>query len=130
MTLREQIEQITYQMRSDADDIAVLSDESNHNAQVAAKSIKAWADALDALLAASPVPEAGWQPIASAPTDGTRVLGCVDGEVRFVTWCKTSHVPLYGWNISDQGVEDFDLCYPTHWMPLPLPPAIPSQKED
>ena len=64
-----------------------------------------------------------WQDIRTAPMDGTRFLAIVDGEVRFVVWCKTSHVPIYGFNLADQGVEDFDLCQPTAWMPIPQPPA-------
>lgn len=64
-----------------------------------------------------------WQAIDSAPK-GTRapLLGVVDGDVRLIRWGKTSHVPLYGWCLADQGVEDFDLCKPTHWQPLPEPP--------
>ncbi|WP_408902166.1 DUF551 domain-containing protein [Rhodovarius crocodyli] len=38
-------------------------------------------------------------------------------------WTKTSHVPIYGWCLVDQGGEDTDLCKPTHWMPLPKPPS-------
>ena len=51
----------------------------------------------------------------------------VDGHVRFVAWGKTSHVPIYGWCLADQGVEDFDLCDPECWMPLPASP-VPQEK--
>jgi hypothetical protein len=50
------------------------------------------------------------------------VLGVVEGDVHFIRYGKTSHVPLYGWNVCDQGPEDCDLVEPTHWMPLPKPP--------
>jgi hypothetical protein len=63
-----------------------------------------------------------WQPIETCQPDGRRVLGVVDGAVRFIYWGKTSHVPIYGWNVCDQGAEDCELCEPTHWMPLPEPP--------
>ena len=63
-----------------------------------------------------------WQPIETAPRDAGCLLGWVEGVVRFIQWGKTSHVPLYGWCLADQGPEDFDLCTPTHWMPLPEPP--------
>jgi len=63
----------------------------------------------------------GWRPIETAPK-GCRILGFVDGEVRFIQWGKTSHVPIWGWNLADQGAEEFDLCKPTHWMPLPTAP--------
>lgn len=63
-----------------------------------------------------------WQPIETAPKDGTRLIGFVDGLVRFIYHGKTSHVPIYGWNLGDQGAEDCELCKPSHWMPLPEPP--------
>ena len=62
-----------------------------------------------------------WQPMDTAPRTG-RILGVVEGCVRFIYWGKTSHVPIYGWNLGDQGVEDCELCEPTHWMPVPNPP--------
>jgi hypothetical protein len=61
-----------------------------------------------------------WQPIETAPRD-RRLLGVVDGVVRFIRWGKTSHVPFYGFCLADQGVEDFDLCEPTLWMDVPEP---------
>ena len=65
-----------------------------------------------------------WRPIETAPRDAGMLLGVVDNAVRFISWSKTSHVPLYGWNLADQGVEDFELCEPTHWMPLPDLPTV------
>ena len=62
-----------------------------------------------------------WQPMTTAPPN-QRLLGVVDGDVRIIRWGKTSHVPLYGFCLADQGVEEFDICVPTHWMPLPEPP--------
>ena len=57
----------------------------------------------------------------AAPREGTRMLAVVDGDVRVCAWGKTSHVPLYGWLLVDQGAEDADLCAPASWMPMPLP---------
>ena len=68
---------------------------------------------------------AGWRDIATAPRDGTRILAAVDGAVRVVAYGKTSHLPWRGFCLADQGAEDFDLCKPTHWQPLPAPPAAP-----
>ena len=71
---------------------------------------------------------AEWQSIEPAPKDGTRILAIVpdpdDNEqtIRFVAWGKTSHVPMYGFCLADQGPEHFDLCKPTRWMPLPALP--------
>lgn len=77
-------------------------------------------DAALALMEAVQVQE--WLPIESAPRDAA-FLGCVEGRVRRVHWGKTSHVPIYGFCLADQGAEEFDLCDPTCWMPLPAPPA-------
>jgi hypothetical protein len=63
-----------------------------------------------------------WQTIETAPKDGTSMLAVVDGYVRVIAWGKTSHLPWIGWCIADRGIEDFDLCTPTHWMPMPSPP--------
>lgn len=61
-----------------------------------------------------------WNTMDTAPRE-KRLLGVVDGDVRFIMWTKTSHVPLYGWCLLDEG-EDLDFCEPTHWMPIPVPP--------
>lgn len=57
-----------------------------------------------------------WQPIASAPTDGTRFVARRGGVELLTQWGKTSHVPLYGWCyiLSDYGDPDYDL-----WSPAP-----------
>lgn len=62
-----------------------------------------------------------WLPIATAPKDD-RFLAVVDGEVRVVSYGKTSHVPIEGFCLADQGPEDFDLCRPTAWQLLPPSP--------
>lgn len=63
--------------------------------------------------------EARWQSMDTAPKVVGRIIGAVEGRARFICWGKTSHVPLYGWILTDQGPEDADLCQPTAWMPLP-----------
>lgn len=70
-----------------------------------------------------------WQPIATAPQDGTAFVGryvCADphtGVLRYTKrltwWGKTSHVPLTGWCWRRRGdVENTDLWEPTTWLPL------------
>ena len=59
----------------------------------------------------------GWQPIETAPRDGT----------RFIAWRKYSTRPLiarywkdFGWFEDEDGLHLYNL---THWQPLPAPPA-------
>lgn len=58
-----------------------------------------------------------WQPIATAPRDGTAILGWWAGECMIVNWC----VFIERWESSHDG-EDMFLPEPTHWMPLPEGP--------
>jgi hypothetical protein len=77
-----------------------------------------------------------WQPIETAPKDGTWFIGrqtyadTHTGVLKYrkwrTQWGKTSHVPLYGWcRHYPPTSQDFDLWTPTHWMPLPPPPVTP-----
>lgn len=59
--------------------------------------------------------------MADAPRD-CKILAAVDGEVRMVRYGKTSHVPIEGFCLADQGAEDFDLCRPVAWQHLPVHP--------
>jgi hypothetical protein len=66
---------------------------------------------------AAPAPSGGWQPIETAPKDGTRILGFRSGWAEAIgvafwrcDWEEWRSVPGdYSWNL-------------THWMPLPEPP--------
>lgn len=77
-----------------------------------------WAEAM--LAAAPSAPE--WQPIATAPKDGTRVL--IKGDCIVVAnWGRvTSIVGLieHGWCIVNDAYMPEHMA--THWMPLPKPP--------
>ena len=66
--------------------------------------------------------ESPWRSMENAPSEGETFLAVVDGVVRKVAWTKTSHVPLWGWCLVDQGVEDRDFCEPSLWMPMPAAP--------
>jgi hypothetical protein len=71
-----------------------------------------------------PQPEAGWQPIETAPKDGTEVLLVNDDGIRTVgRWSKHNHVPLYGWirQVELYG-EEFDEFDPVAWVPIPPAP--------
>lgn len=69
----------------------------------------------------------GWQPIETAPKDGTRILIFQGGlewsrEVQIGWW--DSGGTRSGWSASSY--EDGHILNekqaPTHWMPLPSPP--------
>lgn len=68
-----------------------------------------------------------WQPIETAPKDGTRVLLGRAEWVEIGRWLANSRAyrgaPLGTWmdDADNGGPEGHD--WPTHWMPLPPPPA-------
>lgn len=60
-----------------------------------------------------------WQPIETAPKDGTRVLLFRRG------WAESVSVGWWGglwetWNVAGGITSEF--VHPTHWMPIPEPP--------
>lgn len=74
----------------------------------------------------------GWRPIESARKDGTRALvyfGTMG--VREVAWCDPSRSGYEIWCVDDnkhgpyalRGYCDTGPTAPTHWRPLPAPPA-------
>ena len=63
-----------------------------------------------------PIPQ--WQPIETAPKDGTRILAQCGEKTQII---KNDG---WGWRLADLGFNATDgfLDYdPTHWMPLPEP---------
>jgi hypothetical protein len=90
------------------------------------EAVRDCANELEALLSA--LPETPWQPMSTAPTDGTNIL-------LFVPHYAMGRIPsvtLQGWNLAEDrrgwrsqyaGGE----IHPTHWMPLPAPPP-PSEE--
>lgn len=80
-----------------------------------------------AMLAAAParvLSEEDWQPIATAPKDGTEVLGYlpVAKKARVVLWRR--HWEQW------QMVPGYYAAKPTHWQPLPKPPALAALSVD
>ena len=75
-----------------------------------------------------------WQPIETAPKDGTRVLLSGDGIVGFGAWVKDVGKTLVAdpdkpyWEPYDNSYWDIDFTndkdwfLAAHWMPLPEPP--------
>lgn len=53
-----------------------------------------------------------WQPIETAPKDGTDFLATDGKTVVYCIWSGT--ICAFDWK---------DASQPTHWMPLPAPPT-------
>ena len=70
---------------------------------------------------------ADWQPIETAPKDGTRILLWDTDEVVIAKWDDISMGGAEGWQIAVvnmlSGLKHYEAAFnPTHWMPLPEPP--------
>jgi hypothetical protein len=61
-----------------------------------------------------------WRPIETAPKDGTSILGYWMGGQHDCAIHVTKFWRGRWWEPN----EDYPQCEPTHWMPLPQPPAI------
>jgi hypothetical protein len=57
----------------------------------------------------------GWQPIATAPRDGTPIIG---------HWCGYKRPCVMWWNFADEAFESWTDRNedPSHWLPLPPKP--------
>ena len=64
----------------------------------------------------------GWQPIETAPRDGTRILvHTYTGKTSIAWFCEETGL----WPEDEVYSEDGEPCnvgWPTHWMPLPPAP--------
>jgi len=67
--------------------------------------------------------KSGWQPIETAPKDGTKILGTDHDDVFEMIFIRHFEVSTQeftnGWTDDYEHLSEF---YPTHWMPLPEPP--------
>lgn len=74
-----------------------------------------------------------WQPIETAPTDGTHILARLpDSDTCYVICWADSRVGVraelghkVGWHIAYCGDFIDPIDEPTHWMPLPAAPEPP-----
>jgi hypothetical protein len=71
------------------------------------------------------VSQAGWQPIESAPKDGTAVLLLIEGEAIQGHWVTHGNTPSE-WKVIRLSSHGCGCCSsrnpnPTHWQPLTLP---------
>jgi Protein of unknown function (DUF551) len=70
-----------------------------------------------------------WQPIETAPKDGTRIL-IFDQNIYIASWSDEVQFGQFefrpGWQIFDVDGDQFYSVaseHPTHWMSLPAPPS-------
>lgn len=66
-----------------------------------------------------------WQPIETAPTDGTEILCCAvrpDGSPWICAVRLEGPDSKQGNNNLPRVLLGMAIWYPTHWMPLPEPP--------
>ncbi len=84
-----------------------------------------------------------WQPIETAPKDGTKVLVYVRGDSLYPTAASYKSAAYFekeygdpdymeeGWYWAFGYPSDFheEVIEPTHWMPLPPPPGIAASPE-
>jgi uncharacterized protein DUF551 len=77
-----------------------------------------------AALSALPAPEP-WQPIETAPKDGTDILTLSPNGVRVAKYSPFAfHPESWAWYIAmDNSIcSGGTYCHPTHWQPLPAAP--------
>ncbi|KQY96411.1 DUF551 domain-containing protein [Brevundimonas sp. Root1423] len=73
----------------------------------------------------SPAEQVGWRDIATAPRDGTTILvaNVCNGAIYDVHWQDEGGNGA-GWvDGTTDSYEDLIVYEPSHWMPLPTPPA-------
>jgi len=81
-----------------------------------------------------------WQPIDTAPKDGTEIdVWVVDSRAKQTSGCRYENVRWSdgGWKWFDRyynvsggyvGIDNGVNVIASHWMPLPKPPTLPSNQ--
>lgn len=64
-----------------------------------------------------------WQPIETAPKDGTVVLGYRNGKYANAHRVQRDDCEMWSFGQVSGDVARFPECKPTHWMPLPPSPG-------
>ena len=89
-----------------------------HTYSIVIREVRKW------LKGAAPAAPAGWQPIETAPKDGTQIALATHKTAHAGRWQQR----MYGdnWWMSGDYVAAFSTINPpTHWMPLPAAPGAP-----
>jgi hypothetical protein len=64
----------------------------------------------------------GWQPISTAPKDGTKFLGYRNGVMATSYVTPRDDCEMWTFGATSAAFEHRPEIRPTHWMPLPPPP--------
>lgn len=62
-----------------------------------------------------------WQPIETAPKDGTRIVLATSDTAYAGRWAESQYIGMW-WMSGDYVAAFSKMNPPTHWMPLPQPP--------
>lgn len=106
---------------------------AGENAAIDAAYDKMVAAAIDALVPHDEQPTSGWQPIDTAPKDGTKILLCLTGYQPVVGYFDGEQ-----WEYQERGdfveedhwfawQEQTGVWRPDNWMPLPAAPLASSE---
>ena len=74
-----------------------------------------------------------WQPLDTAPRDGSKIDVWTENGVRYVDvfWYEGSAFPEGAFVYYDSNLRDFiDVDDATHWMPRPAPPKLEKAPEE
>ncbi len=69
-----------------------------------------------------------WQPIETAPKDGSQVLIAIGRRIEIAAWNENAEYDRFevapGWQVfaCEDGYYSVAIEKPTHWMPVPDPP--------
>jgi hypothetical protein len=77
---------------------------------------------VEAEKAAPVLPLSAWQPIETAPKDGTKFLGYRRGEVATSFYVPRDDCEMWSFGNESGAFEHWPRVRPTHWKPLPAPP--------
>lgn len=96
------------------DDFALVAEDESRLAEITDAALAPALAAIDAQAAEIAALRQPWQPIETAPKDGTRVLlSTPTGKIADGAFYQRYGV--WSW--------PYVMANPTHWMPLPAPPA-------
>jgi len=71
-----------------------------------------------------------WQPIETAPKDGTVFLGYKLGQFRECYKVPRDDCDMWCFGGTSGADDLFPNIKPTHWMPLPKPPAMAKMRKE